>query len=192
MRVRHLADYVIARHYPEAVDATNRYRSAPRPRDRAPGRACREMAARRLHSRRHEYRQHVDRWRDHRLRPLRLHGHLRSRTVYSSIDTVGRYAYGNQPRIAQWNLARLAETLLPLLAEDKEAAVARRERGPRRVRQPLRDGLRRRSPAQAWLVGKTTGRSVTGAGSPRPHGPQRRGLHLDLPPAVRRGRQLRR
>ena len=45
-------------------------------------------------------------------------------TVYSSIDTVGRYAYGNQPRIAKWNLARLAETLLPLLAEDKDAAVA--------------------------------------------------------------------
>jgi uncharacterized protein YdiU (UPF0061 family) len=44
-------------------------------------------------------------------------------TVYSSIDTVGRYAYGNQPRIAKWNLARLAETLLPLLAEDKDAAV---------------------------------------------------------------------
>jgi hypothetical protein len=44
-------------------------------------------------------------------------------TVYSSIDTMGRYAYGNQPGIAQWNLARLAETLLPLLAGDKDAAV---------------------------------------------------------------------
>ncbi|RAI57235.1 protein adenylyltransferase SelO [Roseicella frigidaeris] len=44
-------------------------------------------------------------------------------TVFSSIDSFGRYAYGNQPRIAQWNLARLAETLLPLLAETEEAAV---------------------------------------------------------------------
>ena len=43
-------------------------------------------------------------------------------TVYSSIDRMGRYAYGNH-HIAQWNLARLAETLLPLLAEDKDAAV---------------------------------------------------------------------
>jgi uncharacterized protein YdiU (UPF0061 family) len=43
--------------------------------------------------------------------------------VYSSIDAMGRYAYGNQPRIAQWNLARLAETFLPLLAEDMDAAV---------------------------------------------------------------------
>ena len=44
-------------------------------------------------------------------------------TVFSSIDRVGRYAYGNQPGIAQWNLARLAETLLPLFAKDKDAAV---------------------------------------------------------------------
>jgi uncharacterized protein YdiU (UPF0061 family) len=44
-------------------------------------------------------------------------------TVFSSIDHFGRYAYGNQPRIAQWNLARFAETLLPLLAEDTNAAV---------------------------------------------------------------------
>ena len=44
-------------------------------------------------------------------------------TVYSSIDRAGRYAYGNQPRVAQWNLARLAEALLPLLDEDKDTAV---------------------------------------------------------------------
>jgi uncharacterized protein YdiU (UPF0061 family) len=44
-------------------------------------------------------------------------------TVYSSIDQHGRYAYGNQPAIAQWNLTRLAETLLPLLAENEEAAI---------------------------------------------------------------------
>ncbi|MGE0701809.1 MAG: protein adenylyltransferase SelO family protein, partial [Hyphomicrobiaceae bacterium] len=42
-------------------------------------------------------------------------------TVYSSIDAQGRYAYANQPQIAQWNLARLTETLLPLLG-DTEAA----------------------------------------------------------------------
>ncbi|UWG99304.1 YdiU family protein [Dehalobacter sp. DCM] len=44
-------------------------------------------------------------------------------TVFSSIDTQGRYAYGNQPPIAAWNLARFAETLLPLLAEDKDNAI---------------------------------------------------------------------
>ena len=44
-------------------------------------------------------------------------------TVFSSIDHGGRYAYGNQPRIAHWNLARLAECLLPLLGENEEAAL---------------------------------------------------------------------
>lgn len=45
-------------------------------------------------------------------------------TVFSSIDRRGRYAYGNQPPIANWNLARLAETLLPLIDEDQDAAAA--------------------------------------------------------------------
>ena len=44
-------------------------------------------------------------------------------TVFSSIDRMGRYAYGNQPQIAHWNLTRLAETLLPLLDENQDAAV---------------------------------------------------------------------
>ena len=47
--------------------------------------------------------------------------------VFSSIDRMGRYAYGAQPRIALWNLTRLAETILPLLAEDEGAAVAEAE-----------------------------------------------------------------
>jgi hypothetical protein len=44
-------------------------------------------------------------------------------TVFSSIDQRGRYAYGNQPAIAQWNLARLAETLLPLLDPGQDRAI---------------------------------------------------------------------
>src|SRR5881275_107197 len=44
--------------------------------------------------------------------------------VFSSIDLQGRYAFGNQPNIACWNLARLAETLVPLLSDDREQAVA--------------------------------------------------------------------
>jgi len=44
-------------------------------------------------------------------------------TVFSSIDRQGRYAYANQPQIAQWNLARLAEALLPLLHADEKQAV---------------------------------------------------------------------
>lgn len=44
-------------------------------------------------------------------------------TVFSSIDTYGRYAYGNQPSIAAWNLARFAETLIPVLHENQEQAL---------------------------------------------------------------------
>ncbi len=46
------------------------------------------------------------------------------RTVFSSIDHAGRYAYGNQPAIVQWNLARFAETLLPLIDRDPDQSVA--------------------------------------------------------------------
>lgn len=45
-------------------------------------------------------------------------------TVFSSIDSWGRYAYGNQPSVAGWNLARFAETLLPLIDDDQDKAVA--------------------------------------------------------------------
>jgi len=46
------------------------------------------------------------------------------KTVFSSIDSFGRYAYTNQPAIAQWNLARLGETLLELIDPDTEKAIA--------------------------------------------------------------------
>lgn len=45
-------------------------------------------------------------------------------TVFSSIDYAGRYAYANQPNIGLWNLSRFAETLLPLIDEDQEKAIA--------------------------------------------------------------------
>jgi uncharacterized protein YdiU (UPF0061 family) len=45
-------------------------------------------------------------------------------TVFSSIDEQGRYAYRNQPVVAEWNLARLAEALLPLIHDEQEQAVA--------------------------------------------------------------------
>lgn len=45
-------------------------------------------------------------------------------TVFSSIDSNGRYAYGNQPHIALWNLARFAETLLPLFSKDESEAIS--------------------------------------------------------------------
>jgi uncharacterized protein YdiU (UPF0061 family) len=57
--------------------------------------------------------------------PCAFMDHYDVNTVFSSIDHGGRYAYGNQPVIAQWNLARFAETLLPLIDADMDKAVER-------------------------------------------------------------------
>ncbi|MHA7261749.1 protein adenylyltransferase SelO [Arthrobacter sp. TMN-37] len=65
-------------------------------------------------------------------------------TVYSSIDSGGRYAFGNQPLVAEWNLARLAESLLPLINEDQERAVE--------LAVAVLEGFRGRYSA-AWLAG---------------------------------------
>lgn len=56
--------------------------------------------------------------------PCAFMDHYNPATVFSSIDEQGRYAYANQPPIANWNLSRLAEALLPLLDEDQDKAVA--------------------------------------------------------------------
>ncbi len=59
--------------------------------------------------------------------PCAFLDHYDPAKVFSSIDHGGRYAFDNQPTIAQWNLARLAECLLPMLADDEKAAVAKAE-----------------------------------------------------------------
>jgi len=55
--------------------------------------------------------------------PCAMLGTYDPHTVYSSIDHQGRYAFGNQPAIMQWNMARLAECLLPLIADDQQRAI---------------------------------------------------------------------
>ncbi|WDE05517.1 YdiU family protein [Thalassomonas viridans] len=59
--------------------------------------------------------------------PCAMMGIYHPGTVFSSIDTRGRYAFGNQAAIGQWNMARLAEALLPLIDAVPEKAVARAE-----------------------------------------------------------------
>ncbi|MDG3087518.1 YdiU family protein [Vibrio hannami] len=55
--------------------------------------------------------------------PCAMVGSYDPRTVYSSIDTQGRYCFGNQPAIMQWNMTRFAESLLPLIASDTSSSV---------------------------------------------------------------------
>jgi len=54
--------------------------------------------------------------------PCAFMDHYDTKTVFSSIDHYGRYAYGSQPIIGQWNLARFAESLFPLLDQDEKKA----------------------------------------------------------------------
>jgi uncharacterized protein YdiU (UPF0061 family) len=122
--VRQLADHVITRHYPRAAEAARPYHAL------LEGVIARQADL-------------VARW----LLVGFIHGvmntdntsisgetidygpcafmdHYDPAAVFSSIDELGRYAYANQPRIALWNLTRLAECLLPLLADDQDAAIA--------------------------------------------------------------------
>src|SRR6185437_6548355 len=121
--IRRLADYVIARHYPEAVDAANRYRALL---DLVISRQAELVAKWLLVGFIHGVMntdntsiagETID------YGPCAFMDSYNPATVYSSIDAAGRYSYGNQPRIAQWNLCRLAETILPLFAEDEDIAV---------------------------------------------------------------------
>ena len=124
---RCLADYAIARHYPEAAQAKQPYRAL------LDGVIARQA-------------QLIARW----MLLGFIHGVMNTdntsisgetidygpcafmeaydpSTVFSSIDHHGRYAYGNQPRVGQWNLTRLAEALLPILVQEagsEESAVA--------------------------------------------------------------------
>ena len=122
-KVRQLADYAIARHYPALAEAQNPYLEFLRT-------VCQRQAAL------------LAKW----MTVGFVHGVMNTdnmaisgetidygpcafidsydrKAVFSSIDSQGRYAFGNQPTIAQWNLARLAETLLPLIDDNQEEAI---------------------------------------------------------------------
>jgi uncharacterized protein YdiU (UPF0061 family) len=121
--VRRLADHVIARHYPQTANAEHPYHAL-----------LEGVIARQA--------QLIARW----LLVGFIHGVMNTdntsisgetidygpcafmdyydpAAVFSSIDEQGRYAYANQPRIALWNLTRLAECLLPLFCDDKDKAI---------------------------------------------------------------------
>jgi uncharacterized protein YdiU (UPF0061 family) len=121
--VRRLADYVISRHYPELVDAPGRYLALLRAvSKRQAALIARWMGVGFIHGVMNTDNmtlsgETID------YGPCAFIEAYDPRAVFSSIDSGGRYAFGNQPGIAQWNLARLAETLLPLIDESGEKAV---------------------------------------------------------------------
>ena len=112
-------------------------------------------------------------------------------TVYSSIDQMGRYASATS-RASLSGTSSVWRKRCCRCLQRTTTPPSRKHRGNRRVRHRLRDGLRRGPQPQARPVPTTAGRSIPGTRPPRAHGPQWRGFHLDLPPAVRRGCQPRR
>ena len=122
--LRVLADYAINRHYPELADSPSRYLEFFRAvMDRQAALVARWQLVGFIHGVMNTDNvaisgETID------YGPCAFMNAYRLDTVFSSIDHGGRYAYGNQPAIAQWNLARFAETLLPLLADQQEKAVA--------------------------------------------------------------------
>jgi uncharacterized protein YdiU (UPF0061 family) len=125
--VRSLADYAIARHYPEAAHANSPYRALL---DGVIARHARLVAQWMLLGFVHGVMntdntsisgETID------YGPCAFMEAYDAATVFSSIDAQGRYAYGNQPRVALWNLFRLAEALLPVLvveAGSEQGALA--------------------------------------------------------------------
>jgi serine/tyrosine/threonine adenylyltransferase len=121
--VRLLADYVIARHYPDATGAERPYRALL---ETVIDRTAELIASWQLIGFIHGVMntdnlsiagETID------YGPCAFMDTFHPATVYSSIDITGRYAYGNQPRIAHWNLVRFAQALLPQLGDDEDAAI---------------------------------------------------------------------
>jgi uncharacterized protein YdiU (UPF0061 family) len=120
---RLLADHVVARHYPDAGRAERPYRALLDAVIRAQAELIAQwMLVGFIHGVMNTDNmsiagETID------YGPCAFMDHYDPGAVFSAIDRNGRYAYANQPAIAQWNLTRLAECLLPLLAEETEPAV---------------------------------------------------------------------
>ena len=122
--LRALADYAIGRHYPELADAPRKYLEFFRAvADRQAALVARWQLVGFIHGVMNTDNMAIS-GETIDFGPCAFMNAYRPDTVFSSIDRAGRYAYGNQPAIAQWNLARFAEALLPLLDPDQEKAVA--------------------------------------------------------------------
>jgi serine/tyrosine/threonine adenylyltransferase len=124
-KVQRLADYAIDRHYPDLKENANPYLALlERVCDRQAALVARWMHVGFIHGVMNTDNMAIS-GETIDYGPCAFMDHYDPATVFSSIDTHGRYAYGNQPGIAQWNLARLADTLVPLIGTSEQRAIAR-------------------------------------------------------------------
>ena len=119
-----LADYAIARHYPELTAASEKYLAFLRAMmDRQASLVAKWQLVGFIHGVMNTDNMAIS-GETIDYGPCAFMNAFDPATVFSSIDHGGRYAYGNQPAIAQWNLARFAESLLPLLHTDENESIA--------------------------------------------------------------------
>lgn len=124
-QVRQLADYTIWRHFPELQASSDKYLALlEKVIDRQASLVAKWMGLGFIHGVMNTDNmsicgETID------YGPCAFMDNYNPDTVFSSIDHYGRYAYKNQPAIAQWNLARFAECLLPLIHEDQEVSKKR-------------------------------------------------------------------
>lgn len=122
--VRRLADYAVARHHPQAAAAANPYLALLEAVIAAQAALiARWMAVGFIHGVMNTDNMTIS-GETIDYGPCAFMEAYDPVTVFSSIDSWGRYAYGNQPAVAAWNLARFAETLLPLIDADTDRAIA--------------------------------------------------------------------
>ncbi|MQB20287.1 YdiU family protein [Agrobacterium tumefaciens] len=118
-----LSDYVIDRHYPEARQSETPYLAMLQAiAERQCDLICRWLMVGFIHGVMNTDNMAVS-GETIDFGPCAFMDEYHPNKVFSSIDAQGRYAYNNQPGIAQWNIARLAECLIPLLDEDQDKAV---------------------------------------------------------------------
>jgi serine/tyrosine/threonine adenylyltransferase len=123
LKVRELADYAIQRHYPDTADAENPYLAFfAAVADAQASLVARWMNIGFIHGVMNTDNMTIS-GETIDYGPCAFMDRYAARTVFSSIDQNGRYAYANQPEILTWNLARLAETLIPHVDTNKERAI---------------------------------------------------------------------
>lgn len=121
--VRTLANYVIERHYPDLMDARNPYLALLQAvADRQAELIARWLGVGFIHGVMNTDNMTIS-GETIDFGPCAFLDEYDPMKVFSSIDRQGRYAYRNQPGIGQWNIARLAEALVPLIDADEEKAV---------------------------------------------------------------------
>ena len=122
--LRALADYAITRHYPELLHAENRYLALLETViDKQAALIAKWQSVGFIHGVMNTDNMTIS-GETIDYGPCAFMDTFDPATVFSSIDTQGRYAYGNQPNMALWNLTRFAESLLPLVHDDIDEAIA--------------------------------------------------------------------